>query len=136
VIDISPTDILGGARIVKKAVGALNKDTGTQAQYQAFKQSSNDFEAAIKDLSRTCSPFDIASSDELCNTLDHLQKTIEQQEKRSLKYDATLGKRSSQNRTGGIKQKWRWIFQDDQDLRDSNARSTFAVYAAILQRLQ
>jgi hypothetical protein len=136
VIGISPSDIVGGARIVNKAVGAFNTDTGAQAQYQAATQSSKDIQAAIKALSTACSSFSITSSDELRKTLDRLQKTHEQQEQRTLRYDAALGEGSSRKKRSGIQHKLRWTFQEDKDIRESNARNRLAVDAALLQTLQ
>jgi hypothetical protein len=136
VIGISPTDIVGGVRVANKIVGALKRDTGAQAQYQAAKQSSKELQAAIKTLSAACASFNVASADDLRNNLDHLQKAHEQQEQRTSRYEAALGEESSQKKRHGIQHKLRWAFQEDKDIRDSNARNRLAVDAALLQTLQ
>ncbi len=136
VIGISPSDIVGGVRVANKAVDALRTRNGAQVQYQAIKQSHDDLHAATKALFEACSSFDVPSSTELAQSLKHLLEKHEQQEKHTLKYEAALGEGSSPQKRKGIRRKLQWAFQEDKELRDSDARSRLAVDAAILQTLQ
>jgi hypothetical protein len=136
VIGISPSDLVGRVRVANKAVCALKTETGAQVQYQAIKQSHDDLHTAVKALSEACPLFDVPSSTELGQSLEHLLKKHEQQEKNTLKYEAALGEGSSPKKRKGIRRKLQWAFQEDKELRDCDARNRLAVDATILQTLQ
>ncbi len=136
VIGISPSDIVGGLRVAKKAVSALKRQDGAQDQYQTTKQSHDDLHAAVKALSEACSSSGEPSSTKLQQSLKHLEEKQERDQKNIQKYEAALGETSSPQKREGIGRKLKWAFQDDKQLRESDTRSRPALDAALLQTLQ
>ncbi len=136
VVGISPSDIVGGLRVVNKAISALKRQDGAQDQYQTVKESHDDLHTAVKVLSEAFAAHDVSGSRELKQTLDHLLKIREREEVDLDRYEGSLGEASPRQKRRGIGRKLQWAFQGEGVLRDSTARSRPIVDAAMLQILQ
>lgn len=136
VIGVSPSDIVGGLRLLNKASSALKSKNGARDQYQAVKESQQALQAAIKALTVSWSSTTTPVDTHLQNAVAELSLQYETQEQQLRKFEAALGQASSPQKRHGIGRKLQWTFEADKDIRESEARLGPAYNATVLHILR